>query len=101
MDLLIANLADRPDLPGSYAAGVELWPRFMQEDPIAGLYYADYHTAFPEFVVVAVDAAQPDWIAARALSVPFTWEADPDVELPVDGWDGVIRRAALDRQLGP
>src|SRR6266487_3009318 len=100
MDLLTANLADRPDLPSTYGEGEDLWPRFMYEDPIGGLYYADNHTAFPEFVMVAVDTAEPDRIAARALSVPFTWEGDPDVDLPVDGWDGVIRRAALDRQLG-
>jgi GNAT superfamily N-acetyltransferase len=100
MELLIANVADRPDLPSTHAAGEDVWPGFMYEDPMAGLYYADNRTAFPEFVVVAVDAAEPDRIAARALSVPFTWEGDPEVELPVDGWDGVIRRAALDRQLG-
>jgi GNAT superfamily N-acetyltransferase len=100
MDLLIANLADRPDLPSTHAALEDLFPAFMYEDPMGGLYYADKHAAFPEFVVVAVDAAEPDRIAARALSVPFTWEGDPDVELPRDGWDGVIRRAAKDRQFG-
>jgi GNAT superfamily N-acetyltransferase len=100
MDLLIANLADRPDLPSTLAAGEDPWPEFMYGDPMAGLYYADNHAAFPEFVVVAVDAAEPDRIAARALSVPFTWEGDPDVELPLDGWDGVIWRAAKDRQFG-
>jgi GNAT superfamily N-acetyltransferase len=100
MDLLIANLADRPDLPSTHAAGEDLFPEFLYEDLMGGLYYADNHVAFPEFVVVAVDAAEPDRIAARAMSVPFTWEGDPDVELPRDGWDGVIRRAAKDRQFG-
>jgi len=100
MDLLIASLADRPDLPSAYAEGEDLWPTFMHQDPIGGLYYADNHKAFPEFLVVAVDPAEPDRLAARALSVPFTWEGDSDADLPVDGWDGVIRRAALDRQLG-
>jgi hypothetical protein len=100
MDLLIASLAERPDLPSSYARGEDLWPEFMYQDPVGELYYADNHQAFPEFAVVAVDPAQPDRLAARALSVPFTWEGHPDADLPVDGWDGVIRRAALDRQLG-
>src|SRR6266508_3711381 len=100
MDLLIASLADRPDLPSAYAEGEDLWPTFMHQDPIGGLYYADNHKAFPEFLVVAVDPVEPDRLAARALSVPFTWEGDSDADLPVDGWDGVIRRAALDRQLG-
>jgi GNAT superfamily N-acetyltransferase len=100
MDPLIANLADRPDLPSAYADGEDLWPTFMRQNAIGDLYYADNHKAFPEFVVVAVDPAEPGRIAARALSVPFTWEGDPDADLPVDGWDGVILRAALDRQLG-
>jgi len=100
VDLLIASLADRPDLPSAYARGEDLWPEFMYQDPVGELYFADNHQAFPEFVVVAVDPAEPDRLAARALSVPFTWEGDPDADLPVDGWDGVIRRAALDRQLG-
>jgi GNAT superfamily N-acetyltransferase len=100
MDLRIASLADDPDLPGAYPEGVDLWPAFMQEDPIGGLYYADNQLAFPEFTVVAVDPAAPDRLVARALSVPFTWQGDPDADLPVDGWDGVIRRAALDRQRG-
>jgi GNAT superfamily N-acetyltransferase len=100
MDLLIASLADRPELPHAYARDEDSWPEFMYQDPVGELYFADNREAFPEFVVVAVDPAQPDRLAARALSVPFTWERDPDADLPVDGWDGVIRRAALDRQRG-
>ncbi len=100
MELLIASLADRPDLPSSHADGADLWPTFMHHDPVAELYYSDYPQAFPEFVVVAVAPDRPDRMVARALSVPFTWEGDPDASLPVDGWDGVIRRAALDRQRG-
>lgn len=67
----------------------------MYQDAVGELYYTDYHTAFPEFVVAAVDPAEPDRIVARALSVPFTWEGDPDADLPVDGWDGVLRRSGL------
>jgi GNAT superfamily N-acetyltransferase len=100
VDLLIASVADRPELPSAYRRGEDLWPEFMYQDPVGELYFADHREAFPEFVVVAVDQAEPDRLAARALSAPFTWEGDPDADLPVDGWDGVIRRAALDRQLG-
>jgi GNAT superfamily N-acetyltransferase len=100
MDLLIASLAERPELPSTYAEGDNLWPAFMYQDAVGELYYTDNDTAFAEFVVVAVDPAEPDRIVARALSVPFTWEGDPERHLPVDGWDGVIRRAALDRQQG-
>jgi hypothetical protein len=64
----------------------------QRQNAIGDLYYADNHKAFPEFVVVAVDPAEPGPIAARALSVPFTWEGDPDADLPVDGWDGEVNQ---------
>jgi hypothetical protein len=59
MDLLIASVADRPELPSTYAKGEDLWPEFMYQDPVGELYFADCREAFPEFVVVAVDPAEP------------------------------------------
>lgn len=100
MDLIIASAAERPDLPSAYSDedNAALWPRFMTEDPIGELYYRDYIEAFPEFVLHAVDETEPERLVARALSVPFTWTGEPATDLPADGWDGAIRRAALDRQ---
>jgi GNAT superfamily N-acetyltransferase len=101
VELVIANLADEPELPTRREPGDDPWPEFMNNDPMAELYYADYRSAFPEFALVAFDPAEPDRIVARAFSVPFTWEGDPaQGDLPVDGWDGVIWRAARDRQEG-
>ena len=99
MDLLVATAADRPDLVpllGDFSP----WPEFMQQDPIGSLYYADPVSFYPEFVLLAVDRDHPDALVAKGYSVPFTWDDDPAVTLPEDGWDGVILSAALDRLAG-
>src|SRR6266567_4492727 len=100
MDLLIANLADRPDLPSTYGEGEDLWPRFMYEDPIGGAVLRRQPHGLPRIRDgrCGYGGARPD----RSTSAvgPVHLGGYPDVDLPVDGWDGVIRRAALDRQLG-
>ncbi|MCL2542486.1 MAG: N-acetyltransferase [Nocardioidaceae bacterium] len=102
MDLRIVTAAQRPDLKAQFATdGLDPWPTYMGMDPIGELYYSDVRTAHPEYVLLAHDAAAPDQAVARAYCVPFSWDGDPVAgELPVDGWDGVIWRAARDRQLG-
>ena len=54
MNLLIATVAQRPDL-ASLLDDFNPWPRFMRQDPVGWLYYEDPVTAYPEFVLVAVD----------------------------------------------
>ena len=102
MDLRIVTTAERPTLKSAFRdPETEPWPAFMNEDPIALLYYSDNRTANPEFGLIAYDAADPDQAVARAFCVPFKWDGDPAAgELPVDGWDGVIWRSARDRQVG-
>jgi len=34
-------------------------------------------TSYPEFVLAAVDRAEPDRLVAKGYSVPFTWDEDP------------------------
>ena len=70
----------------------------MTQDPVGSVYYADPVQAYPEFVLVAVD--RDGRLLAKGYSVPFTWDQDPAVSLPEDGWDGVILGAALDRFAG-
>src|SRR3954471_19745120 len=72
----------------------------MRQDPIGSLYYADPVGVYPEFVLVAVDRAEPDRLVAKGYSVPFSWDDDPTTTLPEDGWDGVIIGATLDRLAG-
>lgn len=99
MDILIATVEQRPDL-APLLGDFNPWPRFMHQDPIGDLYYADPVTAYPEFVLVAVDRDRPDRLVAKGYSIPFTWSYDPTESLPEDGWDGVIVSAALDRLAG-
>ncbi len=99
MDLLLANLADRPDL-APRLRDFTVWPTFMMQDPIGSLYYADPVGAYPEFVLVAVDRDDPERALAKAYSVPFVWDEDPATTLPDEGWDGAIMQAALDRLAG-
>src|SRR3954454_6936654 len=99
MDVLIATVAERPDL-AALLDDFNDWPTFMRQDPIGALYYADPVAAYPEFVLVAVDRAEPDRLVAKGYSVPFSWDDDPAVMLPDDGWDGVIISATLDRLAG-
>ena len=99
MDLLVATAADRPDLV-PLLGDFNPWPEFMQQDPISSLYYADPVGSYPEFVLIAIDRDHPDALIAKGYSVPFTWDDDPAVRLPEDGWDGVILSAALDRIAG-
>jgi hypothetical protein len=99
VDLLITNVAQRPELT-PLLADFNDWPRFMRQDPVSPLYYGDATTAYPEFILVAVDRAQPDRLVAKAYSIPFSWSDDPGQALPEGGWDEVILTAAMDRFAG-
>ena len=102
MDLRIATIAERPAMKSRFAnKETEPWPAFMNEDPIALLYFSDVRIAHPEYGLIAYDAGTPDQAVARAFCVPFAWDGDPALgELPADCRDGVIWRSARDRQIG-
>jgi len=87
MDLEISVLADRPDLHEALADWESPWPEFMTHDPIGNMFYAVVDDLFAEYHLVACDAQKR--VVAQAFSVPFELAGD---ELPVDGWDGAIRR---------
>src|SRR5262249_807482 len=94
MDLTISVLADRPDLEEALAEWESLWPEFMRHDPIGNMYYG-LSDLFAEYVLVAQDDSKR--VVAQAFSVPF-WL--PDDDLPIDGWDGAIRRGLRTRLAG-
>jgi GNAT superfamily N-acetyltransferase len=102
MDLRIETIAERPAMRSSFTnAEADPWPAFMNEDPIAPLFYSVNRIAHPEYGLIAYDASAPDQAIARAFCAPFAWDGDPALgELPADGWDGVIWRSARDRQAG-
>src|SRR3954451_13203017 len=70
MDVLIATVAERPDL-ASLLDDFNDWPTFMRQDPIGALYYADPVAAYPEFVLVAVDRAEPDRLVREGRREAF------------------------------
>nr|WP_246283811.1 N-acetyltransferase [Nocardioides perillae] len=70
------------------------WPEFMKHDPIGNTYYSCVEL-FAEHVLVCRD--EHGEVAATAFSVPFVLGDEP---LPVDGWDGVIRRGLRGRLAG-
>jgi hypothetical protein len=93
----IVTLASRPELAGKLYDFPGAWPTFMREDPTSNLYYTDAATAYPEFVMLALDG---DDVVARSFSVPFAWQGDPAGELPAGGWDWVIQQSCHTRFAG-
>ena len=103
--LAVATLRERPEWRGQafsaeFGAAV---PELMRHDPTAALYYGDGALdRYIEFVLAAVDREAPDRVIARAVSVPFAFrDGTPGRnELPLDGWDAVIRWADQDWRAG-
>lgn len=101
MDVMVASLADRPDLAPLLWGLDDPWPEFMRHDPIGDLYYSHADTTYAAWSLVAWDAADPTRAIAKSHSVPFAMGEDIGrAELPSDGWDGVIRWAWLDDLAG-
>jgi GNAT superfamily N-acetyltransferase len=90
VELTISVLADRPDLAAAVWAMQSPWPEFMRHDPIGGLFYSNVEGRFADHVLVAQD--ETGAVAALAFSVPFVLGGS---ELPVNGWDFVIRSGLL------
>src|ERR1700754_1243000 len=97
-DLIIEPRDRRPELAALVGQLPQLWPTFMEHDRTADLYYADVQQNHPEHVRVAYEP--PDTPVALAYTVPFEFGGTHRDQLPDDGWDGVIRWAALDRGRG-
>ncbi|WP_281900731.1 N-acetyltransferase [Phytohabitans aurantiacus] len=95
-DVEIATVAERPEWAPMLGQLDGFWPAFMSNDPTAWFYYGYHVSAYPDFVLIAVDSAtgQP---MAKAHSVPIAWDGDPDDGLPDGGWDWVVRASAYDR----
>jgi GNAT superfamily N-acetyltransferase len=101
VDLVIASLAERPDFADALWSFDGLWPTFMQQDPIADLFYARASTTYADYTLLAFEAREPSRPVARSCSVPFAMGDELGrPTLPEDGWDGVIRWAWLDELAG-
>lgn len=93
----MTTYAERPDLAGLGADFPDTWPEFMDQDPVANLYYSLTRTVYAEHAIIAFDRDDPTRALAKAYTVPFSYDGD---ELPDGGWDEAIRRSALDRITG-
>jgi GNAT superfamily N-acetyltransferase len=100
VDLLVTNLAQRPDLAPQLDRFAGAWPEFMYHDPLATLVYGHADTALAEFCLVAVSRDDPGLAVAKAYSTPFRWPAGALDELPDGGWDAAALSAADDRLAG-
>jgi GNAT superfamily N-acetyltransferase len=101
MDVVVSTLAERPEAEPLLWDLSDEWPQFMAHDPVADLYYPDCDVAFPEFVLLAWDRAEPDRLLARGFAVPFALGGDTGREgLPDRGWDQVIQWGYADRLRG-
>jgi GNAT superfamily N-acetyltransferase len=101
MDLVIASLAERPDLAPLLHDFDDPWPEFMKWDPVSDIYYSRASTTFAAWTLLAWDAAEPDRLVAKSHSIPFAMGEDIGrPTLPDDGWDGVILWAWYDDLAG-
>jgi len=91
----VVTLEERPDLVEPMWAMPDTWPTFMQQDPIAALFYGRLADTFPEHQLLALD--DQDAIVGKVHSVPFAWGGSDD-ELPVRGWDGLLEQAFRDHE---
>lgn len=98
-DTKIITGVDRPDLleAADLIAQPE-WPEFMLHDPVAGQYWGDLYTRFPEYQFALVREDTGDLIVA-ANSVPVCWKNSPD-DLPEEGWDWVFEHAVQSHKKG-
>lgn len=100
MDVHVFSLAERPELAPMLDDFSGAWPEFMYFDQISQLFYDGEVSEYAEFCLIAVDPGAPDRPVAKACGVPFHWTGDPDVDLPLGGYDEVILRATRDRLAG-
>ena len=103
--IAVSTLAERPELraqlfSAEFAAAL---PEFMRHDPHAALYFGTKALdRYLDFALAAVDRDAPERVIARGFSVPFAFrDGTPGRnELPLGGWDAVIRWADEDWRAG-
>ncbi len=100
LNITVATLAERPDLADQMWNMPNNWPTFMQQDPIADVYFPRLPEVFPEYQLVGF--TDDEHVVAKIHSLPFRW-AGTDEDLPERGWDAVLERGftGYDREIQP
>lgn len=89
-ELHVASLAERPDLESAMLTMESSWPAYVRPDPILVHWVFERH-AQDQLVAFCND----EEVVARAATVPFCWDGDPDT-LPDTGWDEALRQCMAD-----
>jgi GNAT superfamily N-acetyltransferase len=74
--------------------------RFLYHDAVSVALFDEVCGRFPEYTVIACDPGRPREPVAALYTAPFTWAADPAVDLPAGGYDAVLLAAAGDHLAG-
>src|SRR5262245_31027732 len=97
VDILVASVADRPELGQLMADVPDGWPEFMYHDPFADLLYEHATTRYASTCMVAIDPERPQHALATSYGVPISVGLD---DLPESGWDGAMLIATNDQLAG-
>ena len=73
---------------------------FLYHDAASVALFDPVRQQFPEYTLIGTDPDEPEVPVAVLYTVPFTWSADPAVELPTGGYDAVLLTAAADLLAG-
>ncbi|MFF4715839.1 N-acetyltransferase [Streptomyces eurythermus] len=92
--LRAVSLAERPDLEEAMLTMESSWPAYIRPDPLLVDWALRRHAGH-QFVVLDEEGH----VVARAASVPFAWDSDPD-GLPDTGWDEALRQCLSDTVAG-
>jgi hypothetical protein len=93
----IYTLDKRPDLRKQVSdVHNKVWPRFMQEDPVANRAWDYLFEAWPQFQVALCD--ESDTVIAAGNMIPIVWDGNPDT-LP-EGWDAAAEQGMRDYDEG-
>ena len=93
----VVPLSARPDLAAAMWDMADDWPPFMKQDPVGDLLFGRLPEDFPDFQLVALDAAGR--VVGKVNSIPFAWSGE-DADLPARGWDAVLERGFGGRHRG-
>jgi GNAT superfamily N-acetyltransferase len=99
--LIVTTAAENPELAARLGEITDHEiAEFLFHDAVSVALFDAVRDRFPEYTLIAADPDRPSVPVAALYTAPFTWNADPAVELPPGGYDAVLLAAAEDRLAG-
>lgn len=96
--MIVVTAAERPDLAAAREAlGARVWPRFMQNSPVAERLWHRLDADFAAFQLFLL--AEDGALIGAGNAIPFRWSLDEE-DLPEAGWDSVFGQGVADRDAG-